>query len=171
MRFQATHDPLTSFLNRGAILEMLNRELARSSRERTPIAVLMADLDHFKEVNDKYGHLTGDQVLRDIGDRLLHSVRPYDLIGRYGGEEFLIVFPNCIASDARDRAEELRRIIRDRPITTSDGAISISVSIGVVSIVHNRPTSMEPDEILREADAALYAAKRGGRDRCIAVYA
>ncbi len=171
MRFQATHDPLTSFLNRGAILEMLNRELARSSRERTPIAVLMADLDHFKDVNDKYGHLTGDQVLRDIGDRLLHSVRPYDLIGRYGGEEFLIVFPNCIASDARDRAEELRRIIRDRPITTSDGAISISVSIGVVSIVHNRPTSMEPDEILREADAALYAAKRGGRDRCIAVYA
>jgi len=171
MRFQATHDPLTSFLNRGAILEMLDRELARSSREHTPIAVLMADLDHFKDVNDKYGHLAGDQVLRDVGDRLLQSVRPYDLIGRYGGEEFLIVFPNCMASDARDRAEELRRIVRDRPITTSDGAISISMSIGVVSIVHNRPTCMEPDEILREADAALYAAKHGGRDRCITVSA
>ncbi len=171
LKFQATHDPLTAFLNRGAILEMLDRELARSVRENTPIAVLMADLDYFKEVNDRYGHLAGDQVLRHIGDRLLQSVRPYDSIGRYGGEEFLIVFPNCESKDARERAEELRRTVREKPISTSDGLISISVSIGVVSIVYNRSAAISPDEILREADAALYAAKRAGRNRCIAVSA
>jgi diguanylate cyclase (GGDEF)-like protein len=148
---------------------MLHRELARSAREKTSIAVLMADLDHFKDVNDRYGHLAGDEVLRDVSGRLLRSVRPYDLIGRYGGEEFLIVFPNCGSTDARRRAEELCEIIRATPIRISDGTIQVSVSIGVVSIVETTAQTKSPDEVLREADAALYEAKRTGRDRCVAI--
>src|SRR5579872_3174192 len=166
MRFQATHDPLTSFLNRGAILENLHRELGVVARDDMPIAVFMADLDHFKEVNDRYGHLVGDEVLKEIGNRLTKSVRPYDFVGRYGGEEFLILLPNCKAADAKVRAEALCRIVRETPVDTAAGPLSISVSIGVVSA--DKRGTISPDEVLREADAALYAAKRAGRDCCIA---
>ncbi|MGA2889845.1 MAG: diguanylate cyclase [Terracidiphilus sp.] len=164
MRFQATHDALTSLLNRGAILEMLAHELSRSSRERVFTVVLMADLDHFKKINDMHGHLVGDEVLLEVVRRLTASVRPYDFVGRYGGEEFLVVLSNCDADKAMERAEELRRAIAAAPVLTTCGSIPITTSIGVFATQHWRPTS--PDEVMREADAALYAAKDAGRNCC-----
>lgn len=95
LRFRATHDVLTGVLNRGALLEMLHRELERGARSGTATAVLMLDLDHFKQVNDTYGHLAGDAVLREVARRMMEVVRSYDFIGRYGTEEFLIVLPGC----------------------------------------------------------------------------
>src|ERR1700687_2078856 len=106
MRFKATHDPLTSLFNRGVIVDLLARELSRTRRENGCTVVMLGDLDHFKSVNDGYGHLVGDEVLREIARRLLASVRLYDFVGRYGGEEFLVVLNNCDASSSLLRAEE-----------------------------------------------------------------
>ena len=164
MRFQATHDALTSFLNRAAILDLLAHELSRADRERTSITVLMADLDHFKDINDKYGHLVGDEVLCEVAKRLMTSVRPYDSVGRYGGEEFLLLLVDCDAETAMERANELRRIIASVPVRTANGSITVTASMGVLSAENWR--SVSPDDILREVDFALYAAKEGGRNRC-----
>ena len=164
MRFQATHDALTSLLNRGAILEVLGHELPRSVREKTHIAVLMADLDHFKDVNDKFGHMVGDEVLREAAGRLLRSVRSYDFVGRYGGEEFLVVLTNCDSDNAIERAEELRQAIAGVPVETERGPIPVTISMGVLSTQIMRSSS--PDELLREVDAALYTAKDAGRNCC-----
>ena len=164
MRFQATHDALTSFLNRGAILDLLARELSRADREQTSITVLMADLDHFKDINDKYGHLVGDEVLCEVAKRLIASVRPYDSVGRYGGEEFLLLLADCNAEAAMERANELRRVIASTPVKTANWSIKITASMGVLSAENWR--SISPDDILREVDFALYAAKKAGRNRC-----
>ncbi|MGA3045693.1 MAG: diguanylate cyclase [Terracidiphilus sp.] len=164
MRFQATHDVLTSFLNRGAILDVLARELSRAARERTSITVLMADLDHFKDINDKYGHIVGDEVLREVARRLTESVRPYDSVGRYGGEEFLLVLSNCDAETAMERANELRGVIASAPVKTSSGSIKITTSMGVLA--SRNWNSSSPDDVLRKVDSALYAAKEAGRNRC-----
>jgi two-component system cell cycle response regulator len=118
MRFKATHDDLTALLNRGAILELLTRELCRTRREDGCTVVLLVDLDHFKRVNDTYGHVVGDEVLREVARRLLASVRSYDFVGRYGGEEFLIVLNNCDINKAMGRAEELREAIANSTLRT-----------------------------------------------------
>jgi diguanylate cyclase (GGDEF)-like protein len=118
MRYKATHDSLTSLLNRGSILELLAGELKRRQRNKRPISIMLGDLDHFKLVNDTYGHILGDEVLREVARRLLGSVRSYDLIGRYGGEEFLVVLINCTLEKAVDRAEEIRKAIGSSPIRT-----------------------------------------------------
>ncbi len=144
-------------------MEMLARELSRSDREKSFTAVLMADLDHFKKINDTYGHIVGDDVLREVARRLQVSVRPYDLVGRYGGEEFLIVLNNCDADSAMERAEALRLAIAAVPVKTESGSISVTMSVGVAS-QHWKPLST--DEIVRKADAALYAAKDAGRNCC-----
>jgi diguanylate cyclase (GGDEF)-like protein len=166
MRFKATHDPLTSLWNRGVIMDLLNRELARSQRERSNTAILLGDLDHFKSVNDNHGHLVGDQVLREVARRLLHSVRSYDFVGRYGGEEFLVVLNNCAPNSAATRADEIRKTICTRPIQTDAGLLEITMSLGLLlsSDWGHRPA----DELLREVDAALYAAKAAGRN-CVNV--
>lgn len=164
MRFQATHDSLTLLLNRGAILELLKCELSRSRRERSFTVVLMADLDHFKKVNDLYGHQVGDEVLREVARRLVISVRPYDLVGRYGGEEFLIVLSNCEVDTAMERAEELRQAIAAVPVVTACGPISLTTSVGVFAIQNWTPLSA--DEVVRHVDAALYFAKDSGRNCC-----
>jgi two-component system, cell cycle response regulator len=163
MRFKATHDPLTSLWNRGVIMDLLGRELTRSQREHGCTAVLLGDLDHFKSVNDTHGHLVGDQVLREAARRLLLSVRSYDFVGRYGGEEFLIVLNNCRPGSAMARAEEIRKIICTRPVQTDAGLLGITMSLGVLlsSDWGRRPA----DELLREVDGALYAAKNAGRNR------
>jgi two-component system cell cycle response regulator len=163
MRFKATHDPLTSLWNRGVIMDLLGRELTRSQREHGCTAVLLGDLDHFKSVNDTHGHLVGDQVLREVARRLLLSVRSYDFVGRYGGEEFLIVLNNCRPDSAMARAEEIRKIICTRPVQTDAGLLGITMSLGVLlsSDWGRRPA----DELLREVDGALYAAKNAGRNR------
>lgn len=164
LHYRATHDSLTGLLNREAILDMLERELARSERERTPISVLLADLDHYKDVNDSHGHPVGDHVLREIGGRLVRAVRGYDLVGRYGGEEFLLILGGCSATEAMARAEQLRQAVEASPIATSCGPIAITVSIGVLPA---QEWAYPPSEtILREVDVALYAAKADGRNRC-----
>ncbi|MGH9599205.1 MAG: GGDEF domain-containing protein [Terracidiphilus sp.] len=164
LEFKAAHDCLTPLMNRGAILEMLERELARSVREKSCTAVLLGDLDHFKDINDAYGHPVGDEVLLEVAHRLIGTVRIYDLVGRYGGEEFLVVLPGCPPLDAMARAGQLREAIAASPIATTQGLLPMTISIGVlVAQEWGQPTSAE---ILREVDAALYAAKVAGRDRC-----
>ena len=165
MRYKATHDSLTSLLNRGTILELLAGELNRKQRDKHPISIVLGDLDHFKLVNDTYGHIVGDEVLREVARRMLGSVRSYDFVGRYGGEEFLVVLNNCCAVEtAVDRAEEIRKAIGDSPVRTTQGPVPITMSLGV-SI--SRPSDTLPlEEILCEVDGALYAAKSAGRNCC-----
>jgi two-component system cell cycle response regulator len=162
MRFRATHDPLTTLWNRGVIMDLLERELVRSQREHVCTAVLLGDLDHFKSINDTHGHLVGDQVLREVARRLLASVRSYDFVGRYGGEEFLVVLNNCRPDSAVARAEQIRKSIGTRPVQTDAGPLAITMSLGTLlsSDWGHRPA----DELLREVDAALYAAKSAGRN-------
>jgi diguanylate cyclase (GGDEF)-like protein len=163
MRFKATHDHLTALWNRGVIMDLLGRELTRSQRENVCTAVILGDLDHFKKINDTYGHLVGDQVLREVARRLLLSVRSYDFVGRFGGEEFVTVLNNCRPDSAVPRAEEIRKCICTRPVHTDAGPLSVSMSFGVVLSTEwgQRP----PEDLLHEADGAMYAAKSEGRNR------
>jgi two-component system, cell cycle response regulator len=163
MRFKATHDHLTSLWNRGVIVDLLGRELTRSQRENVCTALILGDLDHFKNVNDTYGHLVGDQVLREVARRLLHSVRSYDFVGRYGGEEFLIVLNNCRPDSALARAEEIRKSICTRPVQTDVGPLEVTMSSGLLRSTDwgHRPA----EDLIHEADSALYAAKTAGRNR------
>ncbi len=166
MRFQATHDALTSIWNRGVIMELLGRELARSRREGKCTAILLGDVDHFKSVNDTYGHHAGDEVLKETARRLLSSVRSYDFVGRYGGEEFLVVLNNCDPAYGLTRAEDIRKTIALRPVQTSGGLVPITMSLGLLLSLEWGYRSAE--ELLQEADAALYAAKGAGRN-CVKV--
>ena len=166
LQLQATHDSLTGLLNRGAILERLEQEIERAAREDLHIAVLMGDLDHFKSVNDENGHLTGDAVLRQVAQRLRSTVRPYDVVGRYGGEEFLIVAPGCDCTDALALAERLRTSVDSAPFKTSHGMISMTMSLGATAA--RITEKVDPDTLLRVADVALYRAKRTGRN-CVEI--
>jgi len=165
MRFKATHDPLTGMWNRGAILESLEKEVWRSRREGLSLGLLIADLDHFKSVNDTYGHPVGDTVLREVTRRMATDVRPYDAVGRYGGEEFLVLLPGCNDSETRAKAERLREAVSGELIATAGGNLKITMSVGGVA------TSEWPqdtsNQILQRADAALYRAKKEGRDRTV----
>jgi two-component system cell cycle response regulator len=158
---QATHDSLTGLLNRSAILEALQKELIRSVREKNPVAVIMTDLDHFKHVNDTYGHLAGDAVLREAARRLSASLRAYDAVGRYGGEEFLIVAPSCGLAGGAELAERLRESICGLPIDASGEAIFATMSFGVAATCSIKKVN----QLLSAADEALYAAKKAGRNR------
>jgi two-component system cell cycle response regulator len=165
MRFKATHDALTETWNRGAILETLDKEIWRSRREGLSLGVLLADLDHFKSVNDTYGHLAGDSVLREIAKRMHATIRPYDAVGRYGGEEFLILLPGCDGSETRNKAERLREAIFHGPVATPAGFLSVTMSIGGVATADwPQDTS---NQILQMADSALYRAKEDGRNRTV----
>jgi len=163
LRVQATQDPLTCLWNRGAMLEALRREIARAKRERNSLAVVMADLDHFKNINDSYGHLAGDAVLREVAKRMRSSIRPYDAIGRYGGEEFLILLPGCNIPAAAHVAERLMTSITGEPIDLAEDKLSITCSLGVAS--NSETPEADADWFIRAADAALYQAKNTGRDR------
>jgi len=166
MRFKATHDALTSIWNRGVIVDLLGRELMRSQRESGCTVVLLGDIDHFKAVNDTHGHLVGDEVLQEIARRLLVSIRSYDFVGRYGGEEFLLVLNNCKPEFAEARAEDIRKIVSSRPVSTVAGPLNITMSFGLLrsDVWGVRPV----EELLHEVDAALYAAKAAGRN-CVRV--
>jgi diguanylate cyclase (GGDEF)-like protein len=165
MRFKATHDTLTGVWNRGAILESMEREVSRSRREGISLGVLMLDLDHFKSVNDNYGHLAGDAVLREITKRMQSDVRPYDAVGRYGGEEFLVLLPGCNREVTGAAAERIRKIISIAPIETATGFLKMTMSIGAVATC-DWPQNT-PSQILQMADSALYRAKEEGRDRIV----
>ena len=163
MRHAATHDSLTGLLNRGAILNMLERELERARRERQPVAVILGDVDHFKSVNDTLGHLFGDEALREIGRRLRSQLRIYDGVGRYGGEEFLMILPHCDLPNALQRANELREIIAGAPVVCSGNKRSTSMSMGVAISGYEGKSELET--LLNRADTSLYAAKENGRNR------
>jgi two-component system, cell cycle response regulator len=162
MRFKATHDPLTGIFNRGVIVDLLAREVARTHREDCCSAVLLGDVDRFKTINDTRGHVIGDEVLREIACRILGAVRSYDYVGRYGGEEFLVVLNNCESSLALPRAEQIRQAIASAPVQTALGPIPVTMSFGVLSTRDWGMRSVE--EILHEVDAGLYKAKTAGRN-------
>jgi two-component system, cell cycle response regulator len=162
MRFQATHDPLTSLWNRGVIEELLSREIHRSRREKTCTVVMLCDVDHFKQVNDAYGHNIGDDVLRELTKRLQRSVRSYDMVGRFGGEEFLVILNRCDGNSAATRAEHIRAAVAKRPFQTRSNSLAITISIGLALSTDFEHQSL--DEILASVDAALYAAKNAGRN-------
>lgn len=164
LRFQSTHDLLTATWNRTAVLDLFHSEFERMARAKTSLAVFMLDLDHFKNVNDTYGHLTGDVVLQEVASRITRCVRTYDLVGRYGGEEFLVVLPNCDEAQAQASAERLRRAVSARPISIGQSEISVSLSVGVATTA---AAVKSEKELLLSADAALYQAKNAGRDRVV----
>ncbi len=161
LKFEASHDPLVRLWNHRAILDLLRTELSRAKRLLTPLSVFFADLDSFKLVNDKYGHLVGDDVLRSAAERVSSTVREYDLVGRYGGEEFLVVLPNCNAEAAREVAERVRVHIAEGPVVTVPMQVQITVSIGV----SQWRSGQEVHDLLHRADLAMYQAKRNGRNR------
>jgi len=163
MRYKATHDALTSLWDRGAILALLRSELSRSHREHTPVSVLLCDIDYFKKINDIHGHQTGDEVLEEVSTRLHNTVRSHDAVGRYGGEEFLIVLAGCSEHDLKSRAEQVRTAICSALFTTPEGQATISLSVGAITV--ERWGESQPIEpILARADAALYQAKALGRN-------
>ena len=162
LRFAATHDFLTGLLNRSEILATLERELARGGREGKPTTVILGDIDHFKRVNDTLGHGAGDEVLKEIARRLKLDLRPYDIVGRYGGEEFLIILPGCSLGAGARRADSIRNLVGKDRIQTPYGEVSATISMGVSETsVRGRSVT----EFLREADVSLYAAKKNGRNR------
>lgn len=163
LREQATHDPLTKLWNRHAILDILERELNRATREGAPLGLLMADLDHFKRINDTYGHLAGDAALREVAQRMRASLRSYDAVGRYGGEEFLVVLPGSNESQSLHLAERIREQIGTEPVAAAEGALRITLSVGVTG--WNGESALSPELLIRAADNALYRAKSTGRNR------
>jgi diguanylate cyclase (GGDEF)-like protein len=163
LRFKASHDALTSIWNRGAIIELLERELSRARRDGSSVGILLADIDHFKRINDTRGHLVGDEVLRAITGRLKGEVRAYDGVGRYGGEEFLILLPGCDHAKLGAKAEQLVKMVERSTIETSTGAVPVTISIG--AIASGDCPHAELNSYLRAADNALYRAKAAGRNR------
>ena len=157
------HDSLTGLWNHEEILRILGLELARAAREGSHVSVIMADLDHFKQINDTYGHITGDVVLCAATDRMLSTFRSYDAIGRYGGDEFVVVMPGCDAQHSVDLAERLRKTIGDEPIVTAAGTLSATMSLGIA--ISGGKKRRDVGSLVHAADLALYRAKTNGRDR------
>jgi two-component system cell cycle response regulator len=163
MRYAATHDSLTGLLNRGETLDLLSRESERARRGGRALSVIMADVDHFKNVNDTLGHLFGDEALKEVARRLRSKLRVYDGVGRYGGEEFLIVLPDCDLMSVLIKADQLRECIGSTPIVASSEPRKITVSMGVaVSTDH---PARDIGSLLKQADRGLYEAKQKGRNR------
>ncbi|MGH8854382.1 MAG: GGDEF domain-containing protein [Telluria sp.] len=158
LRFQAMHDHLTGLWNRGMIMATLQEELARAARDGSCIGVIVADLDHFKRINDTYGHLAGDTVLQETSRRMQHALRTYDRIGRYGGEEFLIIASGGERSDVLSVAERIRDCVAETPVQTAAGAIDVTVSLGLaITCMGGRDDAVT---VISAADAALYRAKK-----------
>ena len=162
LREHATRDSLTGLWNRRAILEILDKELIRSIREGAPVSIILADIDHFKRINDTQGHLAGDAVLREVARRMEASVRAYDSVGRYGGEELLIVSPSCGISEAVEQAERLRMCVSQEVFAVPGDVVGVTMSLGVAFATAEVRKS---GELLRLADEALYTAKNAGRNR------
>jgi diguanylate cyclase (GGDEF)-like protein len=163
LREKAMHDQLTGLLTRGAFFEIHDGEVARAVRTGAELALIMVDLDHFKQINDRHGHLAGDEVLRETARRLRSTFRRSDVIGRYGGEEFVVLALDCDAADALRLAERFRQSVCATPFATPAGPITVTTSVGVAA-VSDVPASIG---LLKAADEALYRAKGTGRNRVV----
>jgi two-component system cell cycle response regulator len=161
LEFDASHDPLVRIWNRRAIIELLGTELGRAKRLQTPLSVFFIDLDSFKLVNDSYGHAVGDDVLRNTAEKISKTVREYDHVGRYGGEEFLVVLPNCTTEAALEVAERVRQQIGGEPFVIAPIQVKTTASIGVCQW----HSGQDPLDLIQRADAAMYRAKQNGRNR------
>jgi two-component system, cell cycle response regulator len=162
LRLEATRDHLTGLWNRRMILDQLHRELRRAAHEHRPLAVVMVDLDHFKVLNDTRGHAAGDEVLQEAARRIRSAMRDYDFIGRFGGEEFLLLLPGCGAASAANVAERVRAGIAAKPARIGDAVLPVSASLGVAWTTSG---GIGPNVLIQEADEALYKAKTLGRNR------
>jgi len=161
MRHQAEHDGLTGLWNHRIIAERLSEEMNRALRSETPLSVILVDVDHFKRINDNYGHVAGDLVLREISEIFVRSLRPYDCVGRYGGEEFLVILPDCEMKSALLRAEHLRIAVQSARIMDGQTALQVTASFGVASAF---PSDYDAESVIRAVDVALYRAKSNGRN-------
>jgi len=161
----AIQDGMTGIHNKRFFLEFLEREIAVASRYGHPLTLVMFDVDHFKRVNDSFGHLAGDAVLKDLAQRIRPRIRREDLFARYGGEEFACVLASTALPGGVVFAEQLRQIIEQRPCQFDGQAISFTISLGVTTL--HRETSIDLEALIKRADDNLYAAKRGGRNRVV----
>jgi two-component system cell cycle response regulator len=162
LRDLASRDPLTGLANRATILDALAKELHRAQRQGTTLGVALADIDHFKWVNDTHGHLVGDELLREVAGVMRRTIRPYDSVGRYGGEEFLLLLPACDPINAVSHAERMRKAIGEMALETPNGKINVTASLGVTI---SDGLSTDVNQLIQAADEALYRAKRAGRNR------
>lgn len=165
LRKQATHDPLTELFNRGAILETLTKELSRVQREQKSISVMLADIDHFKHINDTFGHRAGDAALKEVSHRMVENLRSYDSVGRYGGEEFLIILPGLDEHSALGRADKFRLAVAQTPVPIEEQAIPITISVGIAVV--GPGDDLHPERLVHRADEAMYEAKNTGRNRVV----
>jgi diguanylate cyclase (GGDEF)-like protein len=162
---QSIRDPLTGLFNRRYLEESLNREIHRALRTERSLAVVMIDVDRFKQFNDTFGHDAGDAVLRELGTFLQTHVRTSDIACRYGGEELTLIFPDADLEDAAHRAEALRQGIKELEITHRGQTLDqITISMGVSACPD---CGTDGDDLIKAADAALYRAKKEGRDRTV----
>ena len=160
LRDLAMRDALTGLLNRGAIVNALESEILRVEHDQHDTAVVLADLDRFKAINDRYGHLVGDHVLREAAERLSTAVRGSDYVGRYGGEEFLLILPVCPAVNAMTLTDRILERFRETPLIMGAGMLPVTISLGVAVAVAGARASA--NDLIREADEAMYRAKRVG---------
>ncbi len=163
LKIKASHDFLTGLFNRAAIVETLNREFGRMRRKGEPLGIIIGDIDLFKKINDTHGHAAGDAVLCEVANRMSAVVRGYDAVGRYGGEEFLVIVPGCDAEETRETAERMRCSIFEDPIIASGISVNVSMSFGTIS--RKITADLKQESLIEQADKALYRAKRAGRNR------
>ncbi|MFA5508885.1 MAG: sensor domain-containing diguanylate cyclase [Vulcanimicrobiota bacterium] len=164
LRIRAFLDPLTGVWNRGGLFDVLNREVERARRSSSPLTLCMLDLDRFKRINDTYGHPVGDEVLKELCLRVRAAVRPYDALGRYGGEEFILVFPETTLQQAESQAERVREAVGGQPFQLPGAREeTITISIGVAELQDEEKV----EATIERADRALYRAKREGRNRVV----
>jgi two-component system cell cycle response regulator len=165
MAIQANYDELTELMNRRAVMNAMSNEIARSKRNLQPLFICMCDIDHFKNINDTHGHLIGDAVLKEVAQRLNKSLRPYDLCGRYGGEEFLIIL-NSKGNYVHDLFERIRLAIANTPFFYEDTILHVTIS-GGVTLYSPSTDERNSTQLLTDADTALYEAKNAGRNRIV----
>ena len=163
LHIQATHDHLTDVWNRAAIMGHLRGEVERARRQSSHMGVIIADLDHFKRINDTYGHRTGDAVLQEAARRMQLALRPYDRLGRYGGEEFLIIASGCDLSQTAALAERIRSFMSTEPVKDQFSEIFVTVSLGIA--IGRGQAGEDAGALVAIADEALYRAKKAGRNR------
>ncbi|MGR8935931.1 MAG: GGDEF domain-containing protein [Gammaproteobacteria bacterium] len=158
-------DQLTQLYNRGHLMNILDKEFAISSRYRTPLSCILGDIDDFKSINDNFGHLSGDAVLKKVAETLKTNIRETDVVGRYGGEEFLIILPNIRSAEALLVAEKVRSKIAQTKVENHTDNLFVTISFGLADTLTYSPKTV--DELLHNVDKALYSAKEHGKNRCV----